>query len=62
MYFDQVLGCVISTHSLTEEMSFMLILFCVDLCICFLAGEKTGCQICCSMDEQMLQPCICMAS
>jgi len=34
MYFDQVLGCVISTHSLTEEMTFLLILFCVDLYIC----------------------------
>lgn len=34
IHFDQVLGCVNSTHSLTEEMSFLLILFCVDLYIC----------------------------
>ena len=33
LYFEQVLGCVISTLSLTEEMSFLLILFCVYLYI-----------------------------
>jgi len=34
IHFHQVLGCVSSTHPLTEEMSFLLITFCVDLCIC----------------------------
>jgi hypothetical protein len=33
MYFDEVLECVISTLSLNEELSFLLILFCLYLYI-----------------------------